>query len=110
MSGIKIDMMLKDQEHRLQNKLDVIDKNNELKVKAQSETFNGELKELKTLMKERHVLFIQAVKTIWEDVNRKVKELREDMEKDIHALNKNYSSLLSMVDIFAGDVTKIVES
>ncbi|CAI9262248.1 unnamed protein product [Lactuca saligna] len=41
--GIKVDVMLQAQEHRIQDKIDQIDKNNELRVKAQSENFNGAL-------------------------------------------------------------------
>ncbi|CAI9263344.1 unnamed protein product [Lactuca saligna] len=61
-SGIEVDVMLKAQEHRLQNKLDQMNKCNKLRVKAQSDSFNGELKELKAVAKERHALFVQDVK------------------------------------------------
>lgn len=107
--GIEVDVMLKDQELHLQHKLDVMDKNNELRVMAQSETLNGKLVELKAVAKERHVLFVQDLKTVREDVNRKLEELKVDMAKEIHELSTNYSSLLSKVDIVAGAVTKIVE-
>lgn len=49
-----------------------MDKNNELRVNAQSDTFNGELKELKIVAKEQHVLFVQDVKTVREGFNRKL--------------------------------------
>ena len=44
--GIEVDVMLKAQELQLQHTLDVFDKNNELRVKSQSDTFNHEIKEL----------------------------------------------------------------
>lgn len=109
MSGIEFDVMLRAQELRLQSKLDHVDKNNELRVKAQSVTFNGGLKELKAVAREHHVLFIQDVKTIREDVNRKIEELQSGMEKEIKDLTHNYCSILTKVDIIIGAVTKIAE-
>ena len=50
--------MLKAQELHLLNKIDQSDKTNDLRVKAQSETFNGALEELQTVSKKRHVLFV----------------------------------------------------
>ncbi|CAI9300263.1 unnamed protein product [Lactuca saligna] len=97
------------EELRLQHKLDVIDKNNELRVKAQSDTFNSEIKEVILVAKEQHVLFVKDVQTVREDVNRKLEELKVDMEKEINELSTNYYSLLSKVDIVAADVTKVVE-
>ncbi|CAI9280663.1 unnamed protein product [Lactuca saligna] len=44
---IEVDVMLKAQEHRLRNELEILDRNNENRVKAQSLTLNHELKELK---------------------------------------------------------------
>ena len=108
-SDIEVDVMLKAQELRLLNKIDQSDKTNDLRVKAQSETFNGALEELQTVSKKRHVLFVQDVKTVQEDVNRKLEELKVDMEKEINELSTNYCSLLSKVDIVAAVVTKVVE-
>ncbi|CAI9270782.1 unnamed protein product [Lactuca saligna] len=101
--------MLKSQELQLQHKLDVMSKNNELQVKAQSGTFNSEIKELRMVLKERHGLFIQDVKTIREGVNSKLEEFKVDVAKEIKELNTIYSSLLSNVDIVAGAVTQVVE-
>ena len=33
--------------------------------------------------KERHVLFVQEVKKVREDVNLQIRELREDMQKEV---------------------------
>ena len=55
-----------------------------------------------------HVLFVQEVKTVREDVNRKIEELRADMEKEIMALTYNYSSLLVKFDMIVEGVTKVV--
>lgn len=59
----------------LKNVLDQLDKNNELRVKSQSYSFNHALKELKAIAKKRHVLFVQHVKKVHEDVNLKTQEL-----------------------------------
>ena len=101
--------MLKAQEHRIQDKLDRIDKNNELRVKAQSEHFNRALRALKDVAKERHVLYIQDVKTICENVNLKLHELNNDMVKEITVLTHNYSTLHMKVDIIADVVTQSIE-
>lgn len=45
--------MLKAVEHRLQEKIDVFDKNNELRVKGQSKMYDSSLKELRNVAKER---------------------------------------------------------
>lgn len=101
--------MLKAQEHRIQDKLDRIDKNNELRVKAQSEHFNRALRALKDVAKERHVLYIQDVKTICENVNLKLQELRDDMAKEIKILTRNYSTLHTKVDTIDDAVTEAME-
>lgn len=48
------------------------------------------------------------MKTVRENVNIKVQELREDMKKEIAALNHNYSTLHNMVDIIVDVVAKAV--
>ena len=103
-----MDVMLKFQELRIQEKLDHMDKCNELRVKAQADNFKGALHELKAVAKERHVLFVKDVKTVHEDVNHKVEELWADME-EIKDLTDNYSSLLTKVDIIVEAVTKVVQ-
>lgn len=55
--------MLKAQELRLLQKLDQVDKNNEIIFKAYAGSFNGEIKELRMVSKERHVMFVKDVKT-----------------------------------------------
>ncbi|CAI9279239.1 unnamed protein product [Lactuca saligna] len=108
-SGIEVDVMLKAHEHHLQESLDRIQKNNELRVKAQSENLNGDLRALKDVVKERYVLYVQDVKTIREDVNLKLQELRQDMAKEISILTHNYSTIHMKVDIIADVVTKAIE-
>ncbi|CAI9295424.1 unnamed protein product [Lactuca saligna] len=88
--------------------LNRMDKNNELRVKAQFESFNGALRALMDVEKEIHVLYVQDVKTIRENVNLKIQELRDDMAKEFTALDHNYSTLHNKVDIIAGVVTKAV--
>lgn len=48
-SGIEVDVMLKAVELRIKKKLDIVDKNNELRVKDQADSFNSEIKELRTV-------------------------------------------------------------
>ena len=44
--------------------MDQMDKNNELCVKAQSASFNHELKELKEVSKERHIFLFKMSKRL----------------------------------------------
>ncbi|CAI9281411.1 unnamed protein product [Lactuca saligna] len=65
----KVSGMIKDSESRLLEKIDLCDHSNEMRVNAQKSTFEGDMKELKLVTKERHVLFVQDVKKVREDVN-----------------------------------------
>lgn len=108
-SGIEVHVMLKAQELRLQNKLDQMDKCNELQEKARSDSFNGDLKVLKAVAQECHVLFVQEVKTVCANVNLNIEELCNDMAKEVADLTHNYSSLHTKVDINVDAVTKVIE-
>ncbi|CAI9294195.1 unnamed protein product [Lactuca saligna] len=107
--NIAFDVMIKSEELILHEAIDLVDKNNELRVKFQTSSLNNELKELRTVSKEIHVLFVPDVKTTCENVNLKIEELGVDMAKEILALGHNYSSLHSKVDIIVDVVTKVVE-
>lgn len=79
----KVPGMLKASETVLMEKIDFTDQTNELRIKNQRSDFLGEVKDLRTVTKERHVLFVQEVKKVREDMNFKIQELREDMQKEI---------------------------
>ncbi|CAI9282602.1 unnamed protein product [Lactuca saligna] len=96
----------KGQKHHLQDKLDQMDKCNKLRIKALPESFNGALTDLKAIAREGHVLVVQNVKKVREDVIQKIEELHEDMEKEVVALEHNYYSLHKKVDIIVDVVTK----
>ncbi|CAI9285485.1 unnamed protein product [Lactuca saligna] len=101
--------MIKDSKSRLLDKIDLCDHSNEMRVNAQKSTFEGDLKELKLVAKERHVLFIQDVKKVREDVNYKLQELRQDMEKEIANVRTEFASLNQKVDIICDAVTKFAK-
>lgn len=61
------------------------------------------------MAKERHILFVQYVKKVREDVNLYIQELREDISKEIVVLQQYYESLNQKVDIIADVVTKFVK-
>ncbi|CAI9271057.1 unnamed protein product [Lactuca saligna] len=69
---LKVSGMIKDSESRLLEKIDLCDHSNEMRVNAQKSTFEGDLKELKLVAKERHVLYVQDVKKVRKDVNYKL--------------------------------------
>lgn len=54
-TGIEVDVMLKAQELRMKTMLDQMDKNNELRVKFQSDSFNHDVKDIRVVAKERHL-------------------------------------------------------
>lgn len=68
----------------------------------------GEVTKFKRMAKERHVLFVQDVKKVREDVNFKIQELREDTVKEIAVAQQDYA-LNQQVDIIADVVTKFVK-
>ena len=63
-SAMEVDIMLKGAEKRIMEKVDQSDKNNELRIKAQGSNFSSVVQDLKTVAKERHVLFVQDVKKV----------------------------------------------
>ncbi|CAI9277935.1 unnamed protein product [Lactuca saligna] len=67
------------------------------------------LKDLKSVVKERHILFIQDVKKVQEDANYKLQELRQDMEKEIANVRTEFASLNQKVDIMCDPVTKFAK-
>ncbi|CAI9262168.1 unnamed protein product [Lactuca saligna] len=68
-SGIEVDVMLKVQELRLRDELEIIDRNNDKRVKDQSSSFD---QELRVVEKEKHLLYVQSIKKVQEDVNLKL--------------------------------------
>lgn len=60
--------MLKDFEVRVLEKVDSSDHSNELRLTSQRKDLLGEVKDLKSVTKERHVLFVQEVKKVREDI------------------------------------------
>lgn len=101
--------MLKAQEHRLQNELEILDRNNENHIKAQSSALHHELKELKSITWERHILYVQDVNKVREDVNLKIEELQVDMANEVVDLSHDYSTLHTKVDIIADAITNVVK-
>ena len=68
-------------------------------MKRQSDSFQHEVKELQAVAKERHIMFVEAVNKVKEDVNLKFEEIHTEMSKEIVKLDQNYSNLHSKVDI-----------
>ncbi|CAI9265705.1 unnamed protein product [Lactuca saligna] len=81
-SSIEVDMLLKRQEHRCQDTIDNVDRNNEKRVKPRSDLFSSELRNLKDVTNESIILFIHDVKNVREDVNLKIQEHQEDTGKE----------------------------
>ena len=65
----KVSGMVIDSELRILEKVDHNDQNYELRVNSKNSTFLGEVKDLKSMAKERHILFVQDVNKVHEDIN-----------------------------------------
>ena len=101
LSSMEVDAMIKAAERGLLEKIDGNDKNNELRLKAQGKNFYGALQELKNVTKERHVLFVQEVKKVREDVNLKVEELKQEIAKELQHITSQNLIVQQRVDIVA---------
>ncbi|CAI9277586.1 unnamed protein product [Lactuca saligna] len=101
--------MLKASEIVLMEKVDYLDQTTELHLKNQRSDFLGEVKDLRSVGKERHVLFVQEVKKVRVDVNSKIQELHEQMNKEILSVQHDYPSLHQKVDIICDAVTKFAK-
>lgn len=75
MSGIEVDVLLKSQEHHLLTVMEQIDTKIEECLKRHSGSFNREVKDLRAVAKEWHILLVDAVKKVKEDVNFKVNKI-----------------------------------
>ncbi|CAH1427604.1 unnamed protein product [Lactuca virosa] len=104
----KVSGMVRDSESRILEKVDHIDQNNELRINSQNSKFIGDLKDLKTVAKEKHVIFVQDVKKVREDVNLQIRELREDMQKELASVQQDFASLGQKIDIICDAVTKLL--
>lgn len=104
MSRIEVDVLLKAQEHRLKTVMEQIETKHEERLKRQADTFQHEVKELQAVAKEHHIMFVEAVNKVKEDVNLKFEEIHTEMSKEIVKLDQNYSNLHSKVDIIVDAV------
>ncbi|CAI9293889.1 unnamed protein product [Lactuca saligna] len=102
----KVSGIIQASESRLMAKIDLCDKNNESWVKSQKSDFKSNLQDLKMVAKEIHVLFVQDVKKVREEVNFKIQELCEDMEKEISVVRTEFESINKKVDIICEAVAK----
>ncbi|CAI9265554.1 unnamed protein product [Lactuca saligna] len=97
--------MVRDSKSRISEKIDHHDQNNELRVNSQSSTFLGEVKTLNQMVKERHILLVQDVKKVREDINLQIRELREDTHREIVSVQQDYVSLNQKVNIICDALT-----
>ncbi|CAI9283126.1 unnamed protein product [Lactuca saligna] len=108
-SALDVDVMLQDQEHQILDKLNHMEEPTDLRIKFQLNSFNTAIRDLKETAKSHHILFVKDMETVCENINLKVQELKEDMTKDIVALDHNYFTLHNKVDIIVGAMAKEVE-
>ncbi|XP_052619606.1 uncharacterized protein LOC128125976 [Lactuca sativa] len=108
MTGLEVEYLLKEVKKRILDKVDQSDKNNELRIKAQGSSFNGVVNELKNIAKERHVLLVQDVKKVREDVNFKIEELKQELAKELHDITSQNLEVQKRVDVVATALNKVI--
>ncbi|CAI9261639.1 unnamed protein product [Lactuca saligna] len=73
--------LIRDSESQILEKIDQSDSSTQNRIKFLRTDFLKEVKDLRMVTKERHVLFVHEVKKVREDVNMQIRELREEMTK-----------------------------
>ncbi|CAI9284440.1 unnamed protein product [Lactuca saligna] len=101
--------LIRDSESRILEKIDQSDSSTENRIKFLRTDFLKEVKDLRMFTKERHVLFVQEVKKVREDVNMQIRELREEMTKEVQTLNQGYDSAHQKIDIICDVVVQCVK-
>ncbi|CAI9271060.1 unnamed protein product [Lactuca saligna] len=101
--------MIRDSGARVLEKVDLNDQTNDNRMSSQRKDFLHEVKDLKVVMRETHVLYVQEVKKVREDVNQQIAELREDMQKEVQVVQQDYASINQKVDIIYNAVTRFVK-
>ncbi|KAL7607148.1 hypothetical protein Lser_V15G19426 [Lactuca serriola] len=108
-SAMEVDVMIKGDEKRIMEKVDQSDKNNELRIQAQGSNFSLEVKDLKAVAKERHVLFVQDVKKVREDVNYKLQEVQKFLDVPIlEAHNEETKEKLDQLTKLVSELKMVV--
>ncbi|CAI9263780.1 unnamed protein product [Lactuca saligna] len=102
--------LIRDSKSRILEKIDQSDSSTENRIKFLRTDFLKEVKDLKMVTKERHVLFVQEVKKVREDVNMQIRELREEMTKEVQTLNQGYDSAHQKIDIICDAIVQCVKS
>ncbi|CAI9262584.1 unnamed protein product [Lactuca saligna] len=105
----KVSGMIRDSKARVLERLDLNDQTNDNRLSSQRKDFLHEVKDLKVVTRERHVLYVQEVKKVREDVNQQITELREDMQKEVQVVQQDYASINQKVDIICNVVTRFVK-
>lgn len=59
--GIEVYVLLQAQEHRLKMVVEQIESKHEARLKRQAENFQSEVKDLRSIAKECHILFVEEV-------------------------------------------------
>ncbi|CAI9269666.1 unnamed protein product [Lactuca saligna] len=101
--------LIRDSERRVLEMTDQNDNSTENRINSLRSDFMKEVKELKIVTKERHVLFVQEVKKVREDVNMQIRELREEMTKEVQNIQQGYESADQKIDIICDAVVQCVK-
>ncbi|KAL7610158.1 hypothetical protein Lser_V15G11463 [Lactuca serriola] len=101
--------LIRDSESRILEKTDQSDSSTENRINSLRTDFLKEVKDLKMITKEHHVLFVQEVKKVREDVNMQIRELREEMTKEVKNIHQGFESAHQKIDIICDAVVQCVK-
>ncbi|XP_023735583.2 uncharacterized protein LOC111883500 [Lactuca sativa] len=107
-SAMEVDVMIKGAEKRIMEKVDQTDKNNELRIKAQGSNFTSVVQDLKAATKECHILFVQDVKKVREDVNFKIHELKSELAKDLQDIHTKHADVQKQIVEVSSKLQKFI--
>ncbi|CAI9277319.1 unnamed protein product [Lactuca saligna] len=105
----KASRLIKDSESRVLEKVDQHHASTENRINSQNADFVREVKDLKMVTKERNVLFVQEVKKVREDVNLQIRELCEEMQKEVQIVQQDYASANQKIDIICDAFTRCIK-
>ncbi|KAL7587313.1 hypothetical protein Lser_V15G40383 [Lactuca serriola] len=106
-SAMEVDVMIKGAEKQIMEKIDQSNKNNELRLKAQGSNFTSAVQDLKAATKEHHILFVQDVKKVREDVNFKIQELKSELAKDLQDVHTKQEDVQKQIVEISSQLQKL---
>ncbi|CAH1449341.1 unnamed protein product [Lactuca virosa] len=108
-TGVEMDYLLKSQESRLRNLIEVVEPKQEERLVTHSKSFYYEIQKLRDVAQERHEFFMEKVNATKESLDLKVSKIKSLMSEEVKKLEENYKLLHGKVDVIIGAITHLVK-